>query len=222
MKISEKSLELNVGAEILFRLRRLPGMQKAYLRGLTQKEESEQGVDFFAQLPPSARIFAFQFKAPKGQSEEPPYRFTLQSKQHGKLHQLAQGNRDSVFYVLPFYAAHRKLERDLPQLLTDTWFLPVEPMEPVDVFGDQQSKVIRCRNGVASANPDYQLLRDFMSEDLIAMDRLGIGITPSKFADWYSGIHSFEDEVQKTKKQKNPWIVRSLRVAIAENATAGA
>ena len=91
-------------------------------------------------------------------------------------------------------------------------------MEHADVFGNQQSKVIRCRLGCASANPEYSLRRDFLSEDAIAEERLSVGIAPSKSADWYSGLHSFEDEVQQTKKRKNPWLVRSLRVAIAENA----
>jgi hypothetical protein len=39
MKISEKSLEVNVGAEVLYLLREAWGMPKAYLRGLTQGEE---------------------------------------------------------------------------------------------------------------------------------------------------------------------------------------
>jgi hypothetical protein len=69
MKVSEKSLELNVGAELLAMMRGPWGMPKAYLRGLTQREEKQQGVDFFVQLGPNARIFAFQFKAPKGRQE---------------------------------------------------------------------------------------------------------------------------------------------------------
>lgn len=217
MRVSEKSLELNVGAEILFRLRKLPGMRKVYLRGLTQKEESVQGVDFFAQLTENARILAFQFKAPKVETKKPPYRFTLQSKQHRKLHQLTQGNRDSVFYVFPFYAAHSKLEHDLPNLLTDTWFLPVERMEPDDLFGGQQSKVILCCPGRATANPNYELLKDFVSEESERMETLSIGIKPGTFAEWYSGLHSSDDSVQQAKKRKNPWLVRNLRVAIAEN-----
>jgi hypothetical protein len=65
MKVSETSLELNVGAELLGVLRNNLGMPKTYLRALTQREEKQQGVDFFVQLNPSTRIFAFQFKAPK-------------------------------------------------------------------------------------------------------------------------------------------------------------
>jgi hypothetical protein len=47
MKVSEKSLELNLGAEVLGLLRGAWGMPKAYLRRLTQREEKQQGVDFF-------------------------------------------------------------------------------------------------------------------------------------------------------------------------------
>jgi hypothetical protein len=82
MKVSEKSLELNVGAELLNLLRGPWGMPKAYLRGLTQREERQQGVDFFAQLNPATRIFAFQFKAPKGRYDGTPYRYTLVREQH--------------------------------------------------------------------------------------------------------------------------------------------
>ena len=78
-KVSEKSLELNVGAELLNVMRRRWRMPKTYLRGLTQAEEHDEGVDFFVMLPRSTRIFAFQFKAPKGQGGDiTPYRFTIQ------------------------------------------------------------------------------------------------------------------------------------------------
>jgi len=72
MKVSEKSLELNIGAEILNILR--TKMPKAYLRGLTQAEENKEGPDFFAQLNANVRLFAFQFKAPHGEKESSPYK----------------------------------------------------------------------------------------------------------------------------------------------------
>ena len=67
-KVSEKSLELNIGSELLDLIRWRWRMPKAYLRGLTQQaEERREGVDFFTEMSPATRIFAFQFKAPKGQ-----------------------------------------------------------------------------------------------------------------------------------------------------------
>lgn len=47
MKVSEKSPELNVGGELLGLLRGAWGMPKACLRGPTQREEKQQGIDFF-------------------------------------------------------------------------------------------------------------------------------------------------------------------------------
>ena len=155
MKISEKSLELNVGAELLNVLRGSWGMKKAYLRGLTQREERQEGVDFFAQLSPTARIFAFQFKAPKGQNDQIPYRFTLVGKQHEPLHALAlQASLPAVFYGLPFYASHKKLQCHVPNLIQDTWLLPIAPMVPSQVFGTNKTKVVHCHPGIAVVNPD--------------------------------------------------------------------
>ena len=125
MKVSEKSLELNVGAELLDVLRHRCAMPKAYLRGLTQREEHQEGVDFLAELSSSTRIFAFQFKAPKGQwGDKTPYRFTIQRHQHEKLSALSTKCPSGVFYVLPFYVCPAKLRHDVPQLLRDTWFPP--------------------------------------------------------------------------------------------------
>ena len=134
MKVSEKSLELNVGAELLMLMRGPWGMPRAYLRGLTQREESQEGVDFFLQLPPGTRIFAFQFKAPKGRREGEPYRFTIQRRQHETLSQLAAGSAGNVFYVLPYFVLAVKLQRYVPCLLRDTWFLPVGSMRGGDPF----------------------------------------------------------------------------------------
>ena len=120
MKVSEKSLELNVGAELLTLMRKQPGMQKAYLRGLTQAEENQEGVDFFAQLDPAIRVFAFQFKAPKGRIELAPYRYTLKREQHSPLFDLAQLSPRSVFYVFPFYITPEKLHQYVPNLAQDT------------------------------------------------------------------------------------------------------
>ncbi len=50
MRVSEKSLELNVGAELLQLFRRV--YPRFFLRGLTQAEERREGVDIFAQMAP--------------------------------------------------------------------------------------------------------------------------------------------------------------------------
>jgi len=121
MKVSEKSLELNVGAELLNLFRGPWGMPKAYLRGLTQREEKQEGVDFFVQLDPATRVFAFQFKAPRGRAERVPYKYTLVREQHQMLVELAELSPSSVFYVFPFYVTPAKLQKNVPQLISETW-----------------------------------------------------------------------------------------------------
>ena len=211
MKVSEKSLELNVGAELLALLRGPWGMPKAYLWGLTQREESQEGVDFFAQLSPGTRIFAFQFKAPKGRWEGEPYRFTIQRRQHEKLAALAGGSAGDVFYVLPYYVLPVKLQRYVPRLLCDTWFLPVGSMRGTDPFGTYETRTMRCERGLASINPDYELRGVEQLEP-------GDGIPTGQFAEWYANLHAQTDERGFRGKRKDPWLVRGLRVAIVEPA----
>ena len=207
MKVSEKSLELNVGAELLALLRGPWGMPKAHLRGLTQREESQEGVDFFAQLSGNTKIFAFQFKAPKGPREGEPYRFSIQRRQHENLLRLVGSSIGSVFYVLPYYVRLAKLQHHVPNLLSDTWFLPLGSMRGTDPFGAHGTKTVRCEQGMASINPDYELQR---AEAL----NPGDGIPADQFAEWYSGLHGKSDDSTSIGRHKNPWLVRGLRVAI--------
>ena len=212
MKVSEKSLELNIGAELLMTLRRR--MPKTYLRGLTQREESQQGVDFFAQLHRSTRLFAFQFKAPRKGPERSPYRYTLKREQHDLLFDLAQRAPSSVFYVFPFYVTEPKLCRDVPRLMQDTWFLRINDMKSDDVFGTQASKIVRCCPGLASINPVFELERFF--EDWSRFDIYEYGISPETFADWYQ---DFRLRRSLAAQRRNPWLARGLRLAICDGRT---
>ena len=212
MKVSEKSLELNVGAELLHMLRWQWGMPKAYLRGLTQQEEHQEGVDFFAQLPSSTLIFAFQFKAPKAQwGDRMPYRFTIQRHQHGNLSRLASCWPGSVYYVFPFYVLPSKLRRDVPYLLRDTWLLPVAAMLGTNVFGPYQSRSVRCWRHKASVNPDYELLPALQME--LAPNA---GIPVPQFTEWYADLHDRTDKLVGRSPRKSPWLARGLRVAIVQ------
>lgn len=208
MKVSEKSLELNIGAELLALLRGQMKMPKSYLRGLTQKEESECGVDFFVQLPPTVRIFAFQFKRPLGRSDSLPYKFTLSRKQHKMLHELARYYVGAVHYVLPFYASTQKLVRDLPTLSQDTWLLPVAPLDVFTVFADQNTKRIQCRPGTVSVNPEYEMKN--LAKIALSWED---GIYPDRFAEWYRELRSRDYD---NFTRRSPQIVRGLRVTIVE------
>lgn len=204
-KVSEKSLELNVGAELLWLMRSTWGMPKVYLRGLTQAEEHAQGPDFFAELSPDAKLLAFQFKAPKGHFEASPYRFTLVREQHSLLHKLARDWPDSVYYVFPFFSTPAKLHQYVPSLLNDTWLLRVADMEPDVVFAGQRTKVIHCSPGLATINPQYRL----ENPSMIPLGRVS-GVPARAFALWYQ----LEIGQPPSASRRNPWRVRGLRVAV--------
>jgi hypothetical protein len=206
MKVSEKSLELNIGAELLMLMRNTWGMPKAYLRGLTQAEEKQEGPDFFAQLDPNTRVFAFQFKAPRGKAESSLYKYTIVRYQHEPLFQLSQLSPSGVFYVFPYYVTFDKLQKNVPNLMIDTWFLGVRQMTPQNVFGSFKRRTIRCSGGAASVNPEYSLERlhdmSFKPQETLR--------APT-FAEWYG---SFRERRIETERRGNPWLVRGLRVAI--------
>jgi len=209
LKVSEKSLELNVGAELLALLRGSWGAPKAYLRGLTQREEKQEGVDFFVELDPATRVFAFQFKAPKGGVDVAPYRYTLRRPQHELLYDLAQFSPSSVFYVFPYYVTAAKLHRDVPDLVKDTWLLDVDQMPPAAVFGAAATKTIRCDGGLAVVNPEYEMrpLREMSPPH---------GVSAPRFASWYSRFREVAGHaVDRQTRRRDPWLARGLRVVIA-------
>ena len=209
MKVSEKSLELNVGAELLARLRGPLNMPKAYLRGLTQREEHRAGVDFFARLPNGTRVFAFQFKAPRGPSDHLPYTFTLGRHQHSSLHALAQQDPGAVHYVFPFYVSTQKLVQDVPNLAGDTWLLPVAPLDLPTVFAGQKTKRVQCYPGTAVVNPEYPMKN--LTELKLSWED---GIRPYQFAEWYRELRRHVSDLVDRPSRMNPHIVRGLRVMI--------
>jgi len=200
-------LELNLATEILNLLRNQWGFPKAYLRGLTQREEKQEGVDFFAQLNPKTRLFAFQFKAPRGMSEATTYRFSLNRDQHDALFALAQVATESVFYVFPYYVTTAKLQADVPTLVTDTWLLDIRQMPTSQVFGTTNTKIVRCEGSKAVINPEYTMHRPEDVALRAAIVRGGIGAV--EFAHWYSQF-----QAALPVARRSPWARRGLRIAI--------
>jgi hypothetical protein len=207
MKVSEKSLELNVGAELLDLMRNGMGMTKAYLRGLTQREEKQEGVDFFLRLGPQVRFFAFQFKAPKGTADETPYQYTIQREQHEALFDLAQSASNTVFYVFPRYITPMKLQQDVPNLMNDTWLLSIDQMVPRAVFGTARSKAVRCEGTRAIINPEYGMHRFQDAALKEAMIRSGVGAR--EIQQWYSRFR-----VARAVAKRSPWLSRGLRIVV--------
>ena len=113
--------------------------------------------------------------------------------------------------MLPYYVLPVKLQRYVPRLLRDTWFLPVGSMRGTDPSGTYETRTMRCERGLASINPDYELRGVEQLEP-------GDGIPTGQFAEWYANLHAQTDERGFRGKRKDPWLVRGLRVAIVEPA----
>ena len=174
--------------------------QKAYLRGLTQREERTEGVDFYAQMNPRSVIFAFQFKAPVAhrpeQDDAAPYRFTLQREQHARLVELAGIHPSAAFYVFPFYARPAKLRDFVPNLLGDTWLLPISRMRNDDIFRGNSTKRIRCYPGRAKVNPVYEMVN---AKEMVLKKADGIEI--GEFASWYKDLRGHPEDPEGQMKE---------------------
>ena len=131
-KVSEKSLELNVGAELLHCIRSWPNCSKALWFGLTQAQESRKGLDEFVLNVPSDLLLMLQFKSPRAAaSTDTPYIFDINLRQHHTLLRLALRFPKNVHYVFPLYREWAKTRQDAPDLARDTWLIPVSLMPPL-------------------------------------------------------------------------------------------
>ena len=115
--VHEKTLELNLSAEVLSRVRqRFPN---AFLIGMTQERENRNGVDSAIQ---SVRRFlgAIQFKAAYRPRYPGDYRFSFSSKQLFHLRNLAKRFPGRVSYYLPMVNSRDDLRLGSPSFLTRT------------------------------------------------------------------------------------------------------
>ena len=210
MRVSEKTLELNIGAEILYDLRNQFG-GKVFLRGLTQTEESKKGVDFYAGLNNKSRMYAFQFKSPIATySSEPPYKYRINRRQHANLLKLTKNRTMRVQYVFPFYSNYKTFKAAVPKLLDDTWFLDAIKV-PLNVFCNNETKIVNCMPSIATINPDFPMLKN---DKLFRNEFAEGGIPRDEFIEWY---HNVFEEMRSLKSRKDPWLFRGLHICIIEN-----
>ena len=126
LEISEKTLELNVCAELLPYIRSIPGCSNAMWVGMKQDQEARNGIDELITNVPRGRHIILQFKAPRARPRGGPrYVFSLNDKQHRNLVRSAVGRPAGVHYVLPHINTMSTLRSSAPTLLSDTWALPV-------------------------------------------------------------------------------------------------
>ena len=134
--VSEKTLELNVCAELLQLIRTWPGCEGALWFGLTQKQERRTGLDQLIENVGPGFALMLQFKSPWPTSiVDHLYKFSINEQQHEPLDELAAEYPESVFYVFPLYSTWNKAQTDAPDLCQDTWLLPVASV-PLDDLRD--------------------------------------------------------------------------------------
>ena len=128
-EVSEKSLELNVCAEMLQYIRSWPSCEKALWLGLTQRQERRTGLDELIRNVGPGSSLMLQFKAPWPTSiVDSLYKFSINERQHEALEQLADQYPEAVYYVFPLYSKWTKADQDAPDLAQDTWVVPVASM----------------------------------------------------------------------------------------------
>jgi hypothetical protein len=188
--VHEKTLELNISAEVLDRVRRQ--YPNAYLIGMTQERENRSGVDSAIQ---SVRRFlgAIQYKAAYRPREPGDYRFSFSAKQLEHLHSLALRFPGRVSYYLPMVNTRDDLRLGSPSFLTRTARIRAQDVpagshgariEPPRVIIHSQT----IEEPLVTAGEELELwLQHAAAEDA---ERTGIGRDAGELIEWLSGLDS--------------------------------
>ncbi len=125
-------------------LRGYPDYRKALWIGLTQKEERQQGLDTRIRNADDLALM-FQFKSPWATYYgDNFYKFSVNKRQHEALERL--GNPEAAFYAFPLYSRWSKADKDAPNLLQDTWLLPVSCIPSGALVRESTPIVVSRRN----------------------------------------------------------------------------
>ena len=214
-KVSEKTLELNLGAELLLLARTSWANPRALLLGTTQQQEKHSGVDSVLDLPASAKLLVLQYKAPLRPrrksapvppNEQAPYDYKLDRDQHTRLLALSQISPDSVYYVFPFFLWVPKLRTASPRLLSDTWFCGVHGMSVNAVFSGYQTRTVHCSPGTLTVNPEYEL-EQFGDRERRSRPE---GIEPEAFVRWWEETRTADHPDHR----RDRWNSRSGRLRL--------
>lgn len=164
LRVSEKTLELNICAEILASIRLLPGCSGAFWIGMKQQQEARNGIDELIQNIPNGMHLALQFKAPRSEPRNQiPYRFTINDRQNDNLLRLAVNHSEAVYYIFPHYNTFSKMRTDSPQLIGDTWLLKVDDLRGLPhSLNRQRTHMVETYPPIAHVHSDlmgYKIIR---------------------------------------------------------------
>jgi hypothetical protein len=125
MKLSEKTLELNICAQVS---QHLGSASRVLWFGLTQKQEARAGFDACTKL--GGRLLIFQFKASNRVLKSKERVFLAPHSQLIALRKRAGSHRRSLFYAFPLVGNTGELKAN-PDLLSQTWLVDVTSLSKV-------------------------------------------------------------------------------------------
>ena len=127
MKLSEKTLELNICAQVATFV---GPKQNVFWFGLTQKQEAKAGFDACARL--GGRLLVFQFKASNRVLKTKERVFLAPHDQLDALRNHVKSACRSIFYAFPLIGSTRDLKIN-PDLLSQTWLVDIASLSGVGV-----------------------------------------------------------------------------------------
>ena len=125
MKLSEKTLELNICAQVSQQVR---SKERLLWFGLTQKQEARAGFDACTKL--GGRLLIFQFKASNRVLRSGERVFLAPHHQLAALRKRTGSHRRSIFYAFPLVGTTAELIAN-PDLVSQTWLLDVAGLPPI-------------------------------------------------------------------------------------------
>lgn len=123
MKLSEKTLELNICAQFSAHFK---GTSNVFWFGLTQQQEAKAGFDACTKL--NGKLLIFQFKASNHVLKRTSRRkFLAPHHQLSALQTRSKHSGRSIFYAFPLVGNTSEIKKN-PDLLLQTWLLDVSSL----------------------------------------------------------------------------------------------
>lgn len=147
MKLSEKTLELNICAQTS---QFVGATQRLFWFGLTQKQEARAGFDACTKL--GGRLLVFQFKASNRVLKSGRRVFLAPHDQLDALRNRAKGSYRSVFYGFPLVGNTLELKSN-PDLVSQTWLVDAASLGKVGAptKADKTPRKNGCHNVYVTA-----------------------------------------------------------------------
>lgn len=170
---------------------------------MTQRQERRNELDQLIRNAGIGSSLMLQFKSPWPTSRvDSPYRFSINQRQHEAHESLANRYSKAVYYGLPLYATWVKVDKHAPNLMRDTWLMPLDSILLASLTS--QSTSVLGRHRVDVERDESQAIATGHSPVIEA----GMINSSAFFADfgnaWTSGAQP--DGVPSDELQE--WVVR--------------